>query len=106
MTEQKLLTDDYRLAMGGEGPQAAQWKDKPHRLVYDLCREVDRLQQRVDAGAEALLVVAGMESIRGRLFIQRDPPGWLAWQEDGPDCYGDTLLAALEQAVAVKGDGA
>lgn len=32
---------DYRDAVEGKGPLAEQWKDKPHRLVYDLCRAVD-----------------------------------------------------------------
>ncbi len=31
-------TQEYRLAPSGEGEQASTWKDKPHRLVYDLCR--------------------------------------------------------------------
>lgn len=34
------VLDDYWQAMGGEGPQAFQWKDKPHRLVYDLIANV------------------------------------------------------------------
>lgn len=39
-------TDDYRDAMSGEGEFGSlgyEWSDKPHRLVYDLCGEVDRL---------------------------------------------------------------
>lgn len=31
---------DYWIAPNGEGPIAAQWADKPHRLVYDLCRHI------------------------------------------------------------------
>lgn len=42
MTEQEL--EDYRLAPSGEGPLANQWKDKPHRLVYDLVAEIRRLK--------------------------------------------------------------
>lgn len=30
--------DDYQNAPSGIGPLAAEWRDKPHRLVYDLCR--------------------------------------------------------------------
>jgi hypothetical protein len=30
--------DDYHKAPSGMGPLAATWADKPHRLVYDLCR--------------------------------------------------------------------
>jgi hypothetical protein len=38
-----LNTNDYRNAPSNIGPQAATWKDKPHRLVYDLCSEIERL---------------------------------------------------------------
>ena len=38
-----IRTRDYRLAPSGEGPHADTWKDKPHRLVYDLCAEIERL---------------------------------------------------------------
>jgi hypothetical protein len=36
-------TEDYRNAPSEIGPLAAEWADKPHRLVYDLCQEVERL---------------------------------------------------------------
>jgi hypothetical protein len=46
---------DYYLAPSGDGPQAGQWADKPHRLVYDLCRAVAAMRRAfrplVDAGA-------------------------------------------------------
>jgi len=45
VTERDL--SDYRRAPSGDGPLAAQWADKPHRLVYDLCGEVERLRARV-----------------------------------------------------------
>ena len=35
------LTFEARLAIGGEGPRAYDWSDKPHRLVFDLCREIE-----------------------------------------------------------------
>lgn len=34
--------EDYRNALSGEGPLAAEWKDKPHRLVYDLCEVLEQ----------------------------------------------------------------
>ena len=40
-------TEDYRKAMSGDDDAfglGAQWSDKPHRLVYDLCGEVDALR--------------------------------------------------------------
>lgn len=37
------LTYDARMAIVGEGPLAYDWADKPHRIVYDLCREIERI---------------------------------------------------------------
>lgn len=44
-------TEDYRRALSGEGEFGSlgyDWSDKPHRLVYDLCAEIDRLRSQVD----------------------------------------------------------
>jgi len=38
-------TSEYMEAPSGRGPHAYTWEDKPHRLVYRLCSEVDRLRQ-------------------------------------------------------------
>ena len=38
------LTYECRLAPSGIGPLAYTWSDKPHRLLYDLCHEVERLE--------------------------------------------------------------
>jgi hypothetical protein len=35
------LTYECRLAVGREGPRGYDWEDKPHRVVYDLCRELE-----------------------------------------------------------------
>jgi hypothetical protein len=43
-TTTELNTKDYRDAPGGIGPQASEWEDKPHRLIYDLCGEIERLR--------------------------------------------------------------
>lgn len=37
------LTFECRMAVAGHGPRAADWADKPHRIVYDLCAEIERL---------------------------------------------------------------
>ena len=34
---------DYRNAPSGIGPLADEWKDKPHRLVYDLVKRLEKL---------------------------------------------------------------
>jgi hypothetical protein len=43
MTPEQI--DEYRNAPSGIGPHADQWTDKPHRLVYDLCKALTTLQQ-------------------------------------------------------------
>ena len=45
-------TQDYRNAMHGEGPRSYDWEDKPHRLVYDLCSEVEALSAKLKESAE------------------------------------------------------
>jgi hypothetical protein len=51
-------TDDYRKATWGEGDDSVfslvyDWKDKPHRLVYDLCDEVNLLRAKLAEMAAA-----------------------------------------------------
>ncbi len=41
--------DDYRNAPSGIGPLADEWKNKPHRLVYDLCKKVADLVEALHA---------------------------------------------------------
>jgi hypothetical protein len=41
-----LELNNYMLAPGGDGPQASTWKDKPHRLIYDLCAEIKHLREK------------------------------------------------------------
>jgi len=45
-----LITIDYREAISGTSDNETlnhNWEDKPHRLVYDLCGEVERLQKQL-----------------------------------------------------------
>lgn len=55
-------TDDYRNACSGEGEFGSlgyEWADKPHRLVYDLCGEVDHLRtllNEAETSVEKLLL--------------------------------------------------
>ena len=37
------MTYHLRRAISGEGDYAYEWSDKPHRLVHDACREIERL---------------------------------------------------------------
>jgi hypothetical protein len=40
------LTYECRMAVSGKGPRAYDWSDKPHRLIYDLCREIEAAAAR------------------------------------------------------------
>lgn len=73
-------TEDYRNATSGEGAFGSlgyEWSDKPHRLVYDLCGEVDRLRE--------------MERHWRELYFQ-------AWEvpEDNQTAVGDPSKAVLD----------
>ena len=43
------LTYECRLAISGEGERSYDWSDKPHRLVYDLCRQIEALTATASA---------------------------------------------------------
>lgn len=68
------LTFEARLAIGGEGPRAYDWSDKPHRVVYDLCREIEKNAAERERLREALLCGRRLWAIaqddRVRLLIQ------------------------------------
>ncbi len=64
LPQRGLDTLDYRQAPSGKGTQAAEWTNKPHRLVYDLCGEIERLQATVaklPKTADGVPVVPGMK---------------------------------------------
>jgi hypothetical protein len=64
-------TRDYRLAPSGVGPLAAEWADKPHRLVYDLCGEVERLRDVIAARAAlAEPGSVGLEDLKAEIGIE------------------------------------
>ena len=51
------LTYHLRRAVSGEGDYADDWWDKPHRLIYDACREIERLNtilQKLEAIKEKM----------------------------------------------------
>jgi hypothetical protein len=47
LTRPDLSLRDYQLAIAWEGPLAWDWQDKPHRLIYDLCLEIQRLREEL-----------------------------------------------------------
>jgi hypothetical protein len=48
----------YHLRMGasGQGPRAYDWTDKPHRLLYDACAEIEEQDQTIIALTERIAV--------------------------------------------------
>jgi hypothetical protein len=65
---------DYRNAPGGTGPLAATWADKPHRLVYDLCSEIERLR-----------IAHLPENLRQYITLKREA-AWLLRSGNTRDC--------------------
>ncbi len=61
MTDAEI--QDYRNAPSGTGPLAAEWADKPHRLVYDLASEVTRLNADLEE-AVAILQRSAQNCVR------------------------------------------
>lgn len=53
------LTYDLRRAISGEGPRAYDWRDKPHRLVFDACREIEALRGEVADLKASVIAFAG-----------------------------------------------
>lgn len=93
--EDAIVTSDYRLAPSGEGPLAYTWDDKPHRLVYDLCGEVDTLR------AEILSLSQERDRLREALSVAFDNFDELVnWHYGGEWPVEDEKLAALERARA------
>jgi hypothetical protein len=45
--------DDYWIAPSGLGEKEYEWRDKPHRLVYDLIGEIDRLHSELEKIGES-----------------------------------------------------
>lgn len=64
--------DDYWQAPSGIGPQAGEWRDKPHRLLYDLLLRINTAVELCDdtpAGSvmDAATVVEMLSEIRSVL---------------------------------------
>ena len=59
-------TVDYRMSMSEDGPLYQAWVNKPHRLVYDLCSEIERradieiaLRKQIECLTTHLIMVTG-----------------------------------------------
>lgn len=73
----RINTADYRLAPKGGGPLATTWEDKAHRLIYDLCAEIERMQS-----LEVFVVIEKYKDIIGVRF-DREEATELAWEKGG-----------------------
>lgn len=60
LAQQGLTTEDFRHAVGNEGPLAGQWADKPHRLVYDLCSEIEATERKLKLVKERQCRIVGL----------------------------------------------
>jgi len=61
-------TNEYRIAPGFQGEHAYTWKDKPHRLVYDLAGEVERYQNTIQERIGALTVCMALSACDRELY--------------------------------------
>lgn len=60
---------DYHVAPGGDGPLADEWRNKPHRLLYDLLGEIQALTADLLASRQAR---AAAEQERAEMIAARD----------------------------------
>jgi hypothetical protein len=85
---QPISVDDYRNAPSGQGPMAYAWRDKPHRLVYDLVAEVERL--RADNAALSDRIAADYQF--GNPTVNRITGGRCCGKPHGCSIPGDRCL--------------
>lgn len=67
-------TEKYRTEIFDENTElGAEWADKPHRIVYDLCDEIERLQLMLldlghpEALSNSVARPIGWETVKNRL---------------------------------------
>ena len=111
LMEQTTIAD-YRSALGGNGPIAAQWKDKPHRLVYDLCNEIDRLNAKLPKTVDGVTIILGMIVWRvkhpttlGRIVAEIGEGDWVWLKGKGHRYFGRELGSTRKAAEAAGENG-
>lgn len=85
------LTHDLRLGVAGEGPYAYDWKDKPHRLVYTACAQIEANARLI---AQAWLIPEMVEALRALAEILEHDCGC-------PPCEGSMAPAEHHLALAI-----
>ena len=63
------LTYECRMAISGEGSRAQDWSDKPHRLVYDLSRQVEADADRIEQWKAGFALA---DAKWGKVLMERD----------------------------------
>lgn len=107
-----LNTQEYRdaVAYKGDAPiftVAYDWQDKPHRLVYDLCDEVDALRAQVAMLTAILRDIADCEDCEGCEHIPsdalaEDAQAWMERQKKR--AAADALDAWADNEPVLPGD--
>ena len=115
------LTYELRLAVSGEGPRAYDWSDKPHRLLYDACREIERNAGQVtvledlcqqsycdamDYAAEAADLKEENARLREALRRQADNMAFVLNHATLPDLWYEKFCDELAIDRAALGDAA
>lgn len=59
----QTITGHYRNAISGIGILAQEWEEKPHRLVYELCGEVDFLNKKIKTMKEGYEKIVNLSDI-------------------------------------------
>lgn len=79
------LTYDLRRAISGEGPRAYDWEDKPHRLVFDACREIEATAREVEALRGEVTRQDDLLAGRDRFIVSKDLlDEFVEWLRDKP----------------------
>jgi hypothetical protein len=107
-----MNTQDYWIAVGGDGPHADTWNDKPHRLLYDLCQEIDRLHRELPTTRDGEIITLGMVvwtlSEGGRIDriqvtgVRLAMATYSLLNSEGVDAYAQWAFSTEEQAKAAK----
>lgn len=95
------LTYQLRRAVAGYGTLAYQWADKPHRLVYDACREIEAQADTIEA-LQARVDV--LEAENARIRRQGQDEGFAAAVQELRDMSARKPLPTLWHAASVLAD--
>ena len=93
------LTAQLRRAASGVGPLASEWADKPHRLLYDACAEIERLNDLLETGKLVLIDDGAVERMAQGMWASVSSAPWeqgvTAAYQDGYRCLARAALSAL-----------